>query len=476
MFRNIEYGVPFLPGTQQDVWQIEARIEFEALGGPNQVVLTLPPAQDGFELIRESSASSGYGFQIEDGRQRRARWSKRDAEGEQTLFYKLDVVQNDAVVVLPDPAPRLKPLAWDEPYRTAVGDIIDSVVPLSADALTLAQQLIRLMTMQPPDQNVTLLLEQYDPPVLLARILQEARIPARTVQVLRLADARRRQQLVDLVQVWQDGGWRLLDPTLGPILDATDLLLWQTSTPALFDVIGGTRSRVSFSMIKQTRPALLLASDSPDDPPLVSLYSLPIEEQSMFKLIMLLPIGALVVVFMRVIIGIKTSGTFMPVLIAMAFLQTDLLPGIVSFVLVVSVGLLIRTYLSALNLLLVARIAVLVVLVIGMISIFSIIAYRLGFMAGLTITFFPMIILAWTIERLSIVWEEESPREVLIQGSGSLFVAVGAFLWMSEPVTRHLAFNFPELHLCVLAFIMLLGRYTSYRLSELWRFGAMRAQ
>jgi hypothetical protein len=190
----------------------------------------------------------------------------------------------------------------------------------------------------------------------------------------------------------------------------------------------------------------------------------------MFKLIMLLPIGALVVAIMRILVGLKTSGTFMPVLIALAFLQTDLLPGLVSFVSVVALGLAIRSYLSALNLLLVARIATLVVVVIGIISIFSILSYHLGLMAGLNITFFPMIILAWTIERMSITWEEQGPKEVIMQGGGSLFVATLAFLMMDREIVRHLAFNFPELHLCVLAVILVLGRYTGYRILELRRF------
>ncbi len=114
---------------------------------------------------------------------------------------------------------------------------------------------------------------------------------------------------------------------------------------------------------------------------------------------------------------------------------------------VVVVGLFIRRYLSTLNLLLVARIATLVIVVVAIMSIVSVLSYRLGLEAGLTITFFPMIILAWTIERMSILWEEDGPKEVLIQGSGSLFVAVTAFLVMDQPLTRHLAFNFPELHL-----------------------------
>jgi len=155
-------------------------------------------------------------------------------------------------------------------------------------------------------------------------------------------------------------------------------------------------------------------------------------------------------------------------------LQTELVPGVVSFLIVVSIGLVIRTFLSALNLLLVARIATLIVLVVGLISIFSVISFRLGLISGLTITFFPMIILAWTIERMSITWEEEGPKEVLIQGGGSLLVAIFAYLMMSESTISHLAFNFPELHLCVLALIMILGRYTGYRLSELTRFASLQ--
>jgi hypothetical protein len=204
--------------------------------------------------------------------------------------------------------------------------------------------------------------------------------------------------------------------------------------------------------------------------PALSLYSLPIEEQALFKLVLLLPVGALVVVFMRIMVGVQTSGTFMPVLIAMALLQTDLVPGLALLLVIVTLGLLIRAYLSSLNLLLVARIATLVVVVIGIISVMSVVGYRLGIMQGMTITFFPMVILAWTVERMSIVWEEDGPWEVLVQGSGSLFVAVAAFLLMDQDVTRHLVFNFPELHLVVLAVILLIGSYSGYRLSELRRF------
>jgi hypothetical protein len=472
-FRHLNYRIPILPGAQQTVWQVEARIDYLVDSGSSQIFLTLPPEQSGFRVVSETGASPGFGFDIErTGDQRRAHWTKRYAEGAQTLFYELELVQDAmAAVTAVEPEVVSRP-RWDEPYRTAAQQLLDSVIPITADAHSLAIQLIKNLSRKPPDQNVTLLRGRYDDPELVANLIATAGVPARVVQVLRLEDGRRRQPLSAYVQVWHEDGWHLYDPASGRVGESDDLLIWQTDTPALLEVIGGSRSRVSFSMINQSRPMLaLIDQQSPGYD--ISLYSLPIAEQGMFKLIMLLPVGALVVVFMRLIVGIRTAGTFMPVLIALAFLQTELLPGLASFILIISIGLIIRAYLSDLNLLLVARIATLIILVIGIISVFSVISYRLGLIGGLTITFFPMIILAWTIERMSIIWEEEGPKEVFIQGAGSLTVAVLAYLVMDLPLVRHLAFNFPELHFCVLAFVLAIGRYTGYRLVELNRFSGL---
>ena len=85
-------------------------------------------------------------------------------------------------------------------------------------------------------------------------------------------------------------------------------------------------------------------------------------------------------------------------------------------------------------------------------------------------------IVAWTIERMSILWEEEGGQEVLIQGGGSLVVAVMAYLAMSAQIVEHLTFNFPELMLSLLGVILLLGKYTGFRLSELYRFRDLAAK
>ena len=136
----------------------------------------------------------------------------------------------------------------------------------------------------------------------------------------------------------------------------------------------------------------------------------------------------------------------------------------------VGTGLIIRSYLSKLNLLLVARISAVIITVILIISVFTVVAFRIGLTEGLSITFFPMIILSWTIERMSILWEEEGPKEVFFQGGGSLLTSIIVYLAMTNSYIQHMTFNFIGVQLLILAAILALGNYTGYRLTELRRF------
>jgi hypothetical protein len=140
------------------------------------------------------------------------------------------------------------------------------------------------------------------------------------------------------------------------------------------------------------------------------------------------------------------------------------------FFVIVFSGLFFRFYLSRLRLLLVARISAVIIMVIIIMSTMSVISYKLNFVQVLSVTFFPMIILSWTIERMSILWEEEGGREVFIQGMGSLAVAIPSYFMMMNEYVAYLFFNFPELLLVVLSLIILIGRYTGYRVTELFRF------
>ncbi len=476
LHRHVNLEVPWTPGEQRQVWEVEALVSFTARGEPVLVDMALPSNQQGFRLLTEHTASPGYGLAfMEENSARRAQWSIREATGNQQLYYTTQLlVAPDSRPPEVDPPALRRDIVWERPYDTAASQVIERAWARSADAFTFARELIGDFGDERQGENTRLLLTQFERGPLLVRLLNQAGVPAREVSGLLLEDGRRRQTLDQWVQVFDGERWALFDSATGERGRPDNLLLWESSGQAVLEVQGGTNSRVTFSMLTHNQPAaaavrnqLAAAQDTLLN---FSIHSLPLEEQALFQTILLIPIGALVVVILRILVGIKTSGTFMPVLIALAFIQTSLLTGLIGFLLIVAVGLVIRSYLSYLNLLLVARVTAVIITVIAIISAFSVLSYRFGLNAGLTITFFPMIILSWTIERMSILWEEEGPKEVLIQGGGSLLTAVIAYLAMNNPWVRHITFNFLGVQMILMALILMLGNYTGYRLLELRRF------
>ncbi|UTZ37002.1 inactive transglutaminase family protein [Vibrio campbellii] len=473
VFRHQNYGVPWTPGETRQVWDVEARIEFNANGGEVKASLAAPHTQKGYTLIGESASSPGYGVSyVNSDSGRRAEWSIRQATGAQTIYYKAQFLVDPQAKVdeLPPSGEITKP-TLSAPQQAAANALIERAMSRSADNETFARELIKTLN-DPDSQNAALILNDLDRTDALHKILLTAGVQSKTVGVIELEDGRRRQTIQPMVQVWSGDKWVLFSPNSEQAAAQPNLLVWDESNVSLLDLVGGKNSQVHFSMIKQELTPQEATDNKVEADGLLnlSIHSLPLEEQAMFKTIMLIPIGALIVVFLRVIIGLKTSGTFMPVLIAVAFVQTQLVTGIVGFLLIVGTGLIIRSYLSRLNLLLVARISAVIITVIMIISVFTVVAFKIGLTEGLTITFFPMIILSWTIERMSILWEEEGAKEVALQGGGSLLTAVLVYLAMTNTYIQHLTFNFIGLQLIVLAGILLLGTYTGYRLTELRRF------
>jgi len=237
---------------------------------------------------------------------------------------------------------------------------------------------------------------------------------------------------------------------------------------------GGEVSEVSFSIIKSFKEIIALTQEKTEitKSPFIeySLLSLPINTQNIYRILIMLPLGALIVVFMRNLIGIQTIGTFMPILIALSFRETHLLMGIILFILIVALGLFFRFSLEKLKLLLIPRLGAVLTIVVMLMLFVSVISHKLNIVSGLSIALFPMVIITMTIERASIVWEERGAGEAIKQVVGSLIVAILGYLLMQNKLLEHLVFVFPELLLIILAVMIWMGRYTGYRLLELWRF------
>jgi hypothetical protein len=481
-YKSITLGLPLVPDQYRDVWTIESKVSFEPSDGPVEVSLTLPGDDNGWITLNENFSSSGFGFTIlKDDLGSHASWTRQTVVNPTTMYYKTQVYEQSSGLSPPGMStglPKLQKLSSDE--QRAFEFFVKSLREKSVDDENFVGLVLQAFLNSEQNQEVQFILRSaYEGKInAIQQVLTFAGIPAHPLRGIQLEDGRRRQTLSVLLEVYNGSRWIIFNPDDGTSGLPKDFYIWKRGDSALLTVIGGEKSKLEFALANNKLPLRTIVSMEQKSKEFAlldfSIYALPIEQQGIFKGLLLIPVAALVVVLMRIVIGLTTSGTFMPILIALALIQTTLLVGLTMFLLVVGVGLWIRTYLSHLNLLLVSRVAAVVIVVILLMAVVAILSYKLGIDQALTVTFFPTVILAWTIERMSILWEEEGGHEVLVQGGGSLLVAVMAYLVMSNSYVEHLTFNFPELLITLLGVILLLGKYTGYRLSELYRFREMK--
>ena len=476
-------GFPLLPEEQTEVWRVEAQVRFEAHGGPAKVSLQLPQSTGPWMLIDQSFVSPGYGLSTvpEEGGQR-AVFSIRAATGPQTLYYRAVVLPLREGAKKREPLVALPPPVYGGAELAAARSIINATLEQSADEATHAALILKRLKEAHSGDEASLLLGRNASNArvvsVAADLLRLAGIPARIVNGVALHPERRNAGLVRWLEIYQDGFWNQIHTGEARPETLHYYMPWWRGRQPLVEVEGATAPEIHVSTSRAHELSLRIARDEQRtlERRLLdfSLFGLPLQAQALYRTILVIPLGILLLVVLRNIVGLQTFGTFMPVLIAVAFRQTGLVWGIVFFSIVVALGLAVRFYLEHLKLLLVPRLASVVIVVVLILAMISLLSYHLGLHTGLSIGLFPIVILTMTIERMTVVWEERGPGEALQQAAGSLFVGTLCYLVMHRPEIEHLAFVFPELLLVVLAVTLLIGRYTGYRLMELRRFRALQ--
>lgn len=475
---------PLQPSAEVEVWTVQARIEYPPRRGPNTVTLQLPMLTPGFAVIDEKYVARNYS-KLEESRgvEREVQWAIRRAIGSQVLYYRATVVRADRKQVQAELEQRLQatpaePPVLPEPLATAAQTVLDQVRERSADVVTYARELIRRFAERDGEEVAILADAQPDPEQqaqLIAQLLAMRNIPARVVQGIMLTSGE--ASLQPWLMVHTGARWHLLNLATAAEGWPRDLFLWSAGGGPTLVVEENPRAHIKFNLSLNLADAMAVAERRLEvgDANIVrySLLSLPLQTQEVYKVLLMVPIGAFIMLLLRNLVGVKTFGTFMPVLIAIAFRDTGLIAGIALFVLVVSAGLLARFYLERLRLLLVPRLTSVLILVVLLMALVSVLSNRLGIEVGLSVALFPMVIMAMTIERMSVSWEERGAGTALKEGAGSMLVAALAYLAMSWPPLVHLVFVFPEMLLVLFALTLVLGRYSGYRLSELFRFRAL---
>jgi hypothetical protein len=202
----------------------------------------------------------------------------------------------------------------------------------------------------------------------------------------------------------------------------------------------------------------------------LSLYQLSPADRRLVEVLLLLPIAALIVCFFRNLVGMGSFGTFAPALIGLAFHDLQSWPGIFVFVSILLVGWLMRRLLDRYHLLQVPRVALMMTLIMSLLVGLIVLSNQYGTTPTRYISLFPLVILTGMVERFWTLETEDSTAASFKTLLQTMFISLVIAFVLSRPMLARHLFCFPETLGLVMACQLLIGRYTGYRLMELFRF------
>jgi hypothetical protein len=485
-YRIIRLGYPVFPIAAGKAWQLDMDTRINAGEKDITVKIGLPSTHAGAIVVEERVSSGRMSFNlIREGPNQVGIWSGAVDTGEEVITYRA------TILVSPPRLFRTQPPTL-EPYPTTMGkseQVLAGRLVANWNRLAPPARLRAIAATAtgvwgnlPPDDRDLLawstLQGQHGRVSAVLLLLRAAHLPARAVAGLRLAESVN-TQLLTWIEVWTGQTWESLEPNTGEIYRRPNafLPLVKGEMPVVRVSNGGlpeirwTLSRQIISQWRLNSERIMQSNRFLDR---WSLFRLPPDFQRTFRILLLVPIGALLVCLLRNMVGFPTFGIFMPVLMALAFRNTGLAYGLGIFAGVVLIGYFVRRWIDKLRLLLVPRLSVILTLVILCITVFALIGNRLGLREFMAVGLLPFVILTMTIERFFVIVEEAGAREGLWTAAGSAAVATITHEILHLEPLQLTFFVYPELLFAVAAVQVLLGRYKGYRLSEFIRFRKLR--
>jgi hypothetical protein len=485
-YRVLFLGYPLLPASPEKAWELSMNARIEPHEKEVNVKISVPSGQAGQAVVEEKFISGTLDFNLlREGLNRVGVWSGQVGSSGETIGYRA------LLFVQPQQSSKSKP-ADLEPFPSDVGEAEQALAkrlaarwhklgPLEKFRAMAATVTDHWEDTPPGDQDVrawTLFRVKHGLPKSFLVLLRAADLPARAVEGFPLTESVTSTP-VTWVEVWTGKNWTNLFPLTGKIEEKTsDLLPLTRGGLQTVRIQEGELSEIRWILSKRAvsrwRHHFERIRQSGHFLDRWSLFHLPLEFQNTFRILLLVPIGALMISVLRNIVGFPTFGVFMPVLMAIAFRNTGLAYGLIIFGGVILIGFFVRQWLDRLHLLLVPRLSLILTLVIASITLFALIGNKFGLRQLMAVGLLPFVILTMTIERFFIIVEEAGFREGFRTALGSTAVAVITHEILHLESLQITFFVYPELLMAVAAAQVLLGRYTGYRLSELIRFRKMR--
>jgi hypothetical protein len=187
-------------------------------------------------------------------------------------------------------------------------------------------------------------------------------------------------------------------------------------------------------------------------------------------LLLVLPVIAMILAFLKQVIGITTLGLYTPSVIALSFLALGWPLGLLFLLLIISTGYATRALVKKLRLLYIPKVAI----VLTVVSLTLLILMGIGvFFFNFTFTretIFILLIMSTLAESFLELKTEQGMMQALTGVGETILAALVCVFIVQWNVFQSIILAYPELILLTIVADVLLGKWTGLRLVEYFRF------
>ena len=197
--------------------------------------------------------------------------------------------------------------------------------------------------------------------------------------------------------------------------------------------------------------------------------------QETVRLVLMLPIIATAIAFIRQIVGMKAFGIYTPLIVTLAFLAmseqiSDVKYGVVIFISVIIIGMITRFILKKFRLLYLPRVAITLSVVSFFILLFLIFGGSQQRTGLASVSIFPLLIMIAIVEKFVAAQIEKGTKKAIVLAFETLLLSLGGFFLANWSFLGLLVTAYPWAVLFTIPFNVFLGKWPGLRISELWRF------
>jgi len=188
-------------------------------------------------------------------------------------------------------------------------------------------------------------------------------------------------------------------------------------------------------------------------------------------LLLILPIIATFIAFLRQVVGIKAFGIYTPLIVTFSFLATNGVKyGIAIFLSVMVFGMLMRFALKPFRLLYLPRVAIMLTVVALMILGILVLGGNIRRTGLAHVSIFPILIMITIVEKFIAVQIEKGDQTAIRLALETLVISILGYYLASWRILLEFVASYPWTILLTIPINVLLGKWTGLRLTEYLRF------